>query len=454
MISINPATEKTIGELKEFTEEQIFEIVKKARQSSWKNLDIKEKTRIIQEIIPLIQKNKDKIATLITKETGKPIKQSRHEIDMTISRIQFYVNNVPEYLKPEILYDYEKETNIIRFDPLGIIVVISPWNAPFFLSLVNIIPALLAGNSVIVKPSEYTSFIGLEINNLFEILKEKRFPENTFFTVIGSKDIGRKLVSSDIDMVSFTGSIIGGKSVMKNSADRLHKIILELGGKDPAIVLEDVDIRSTVADIVKAAIMNTGQVCCSIERVYVLERIYDNFVKEVVSNIKQVNIGDPLNENTDMGPFTMELQLNKVIDHVKDAVNKGAKILIGGKRIKRKGYFFEPTVITNVDHSMKIMKEETFGPIIPIMKVYSIEEAVKLANDSLYGLTASVWTRDLEMGKEIAKQINAGTVSINRHGTSKAGCPWGGCKQSGIGRIYSKEGIREFTNIKHVWVIK
>ncbi len=455
IIAINPTTEKVYGDLEEDSEDKINQTINNAKSDySWSKKSINDRVEIIKKLANLLLENKENIARVMANEMGKPLKASRHEIEIAVKRIQDFCRLIPDFIKDEILFEDDKEKNVVVFEPLGIVVVISPWNAPVFVPLASIIPALLCGNNVIWKPSEYSSFTGLELDRLFNILKENDLPKYAFQTIIGSKDVGKKLVESNIDMIALTGSIKAGKEVIRNSAEKMHKFVLELGGKDPTIILKDADIDEAAKAIVKSSTMYTGQVCFAVERVYCHESIYDKFVEKCVEETKKIIIGNPLDENTDIGPFAVKFQMNKVIEHIDDAISKGAKLIYGGEKIFDSGYFMQPGVIINVNHNMKIMKEETFGPITPIMKFSNEEEAIRLANDSIYGLTASIWTKNKKRGEEIAKMIEAGTVEINRHGMSKAGCPWGGYKQSGIGRIYSKEGIREFTNIKHIWVIK
>lgn len=234
----------------------------------------------------------------------------------------------------------------------------------------------------------------------------------------------------------------------------MHRFVLELGGKDPAIILDDANLEIAAKEIVKSGTMYTGQICFGVERVYCLPGIYDKFIEKCVEEIKKIKVGNPLSEETDMGPFSVKFQMEKVVEQIRDALIRGAKLIYGGERLGERGYFISPGIMINVNHKMKIMKEETFGPMIPVMKVSSIEEAITLANDSEYGLTASIWTSDIKKGEEIALKIEAGTLEINRHGMSKPGCPWGGYKMSGFGRIYSRDGTRNLTNVKHIWVVK
>ncbi len=452
---INPSTGEIYGELEEAPDSEIATKVNIAKaDKELRNLAIEKRVEIISILANLLEEKKESIAKVMACEMGKPIKAGKHEIEITKKRILDYCNLVPKFIADEILFDGNAEKNIVVFEPLGAIVVISPWNAPVFVPLAMIIPALLCGNNIIWKPSEYSIFSGLELNKLFDFLKELGFPKNAFQIVMGGKDVGRKLVEGDVNMVALTGSVKAGQEVIKNSAEKMHRFVLELGGKDPAIVLKDADIEAAAKAIVNSSTMYTGQVCFGVERVYCDSSIYEEFSARCVEESLKLVVGDPLDEYTDIGPFAVQFQFEKVLEHIRDALEKGARLLCGGEKVGFNGYFMQPGVMVNVNHNMKIMKDETFGPITPIMPFNNIEDAIKLANDSEYGLTASVWTSDIKKGEEIARRIEAGTVEINRHGMSKAGCPWGGYKKSGMGRIYSKEGIRGFCNTKHVWIVK
>lgn len=450
--SINPATEKVYGRLKETTAKQLKSIVTSARrETTWASFSPQQRAKAVKPLSDILAKHKELLAATMASEIGKPVKAGRHEVEIATKRVADFCHQIPPFLAPEVVAENSQERNVIVYEPRGVAAVISPWNSPIFVSLAGIIPPLLAGNNVIWKPSEYASHAGLA---LAQAISQIKLPPNAFQVVIGSKKIGQKLVESDIDVVSLTGSVAAGKAVAKISGEKLRPVVLELGGKDPAIVLPDADLAKTAHEIVKSATLYAGQVCFGVERVYCQALIFDQFVKLCVKEMQNLRVGDPFDEATDVGPLSVEFQFKKVLSHIREAKRKGAKILTGGKRIGKVGYFIAPTVVTNVNHTMKIMREETFGPVLPIMKIKNEDEAIKLANDSSFGLTASIWTKDVKHGEILGRQIQAGTVEINRHGMSKAGLPWGGYKNSGLGRIYSKEGIHAFTNIKHIWTIK
>ena len=446
IISINPTTEEVLGEIRT-SKEEVNGSVKKARESflSWKKIPYEKKVDLLKKVVDDLNKNKKEFAELITKEMGKPRHEAEAEVKSTLKRIEFFIDKVKEYIKPEEILT-ESGKCILYFEPVGVVGAITPWNFPFSLPTWPIVPSLLIGNTIVFKPSELTTLVGIELIKVFS----KYLPENVLNIVIGGDEIGKALVKSDVDMVSFVGSTAAGKDIMESSADKLHKLVLELGGKDPAIVLEDADLNLATKDITDGALRNCGQVCCSIERVYVAKEIANEFVNKVVKELDRIKAGNGLNPEKGMGPLVSKQQLENFEDHIEDAKQKGAKILFGGNKIEGKGYFYEPTVLTNVNNEMKIMTEETFGPALPIQTVSSKEEAIKLANALPHGLTASVWTKNIKKAEKISRQLEAGTVGINKTGGSLNECPWGGVKQSGIGRALSKYGVREFTNMKVV----
>lgn len=456
IVSINPFTEKVIKEVKETPFEQIPKMVNKAKETLpvWSGLELEKRIEIIKKLIPLLEQSKQKLSKTIHEEVGKPLQKAEDEVEGAVDEIKFFLENAPKTLKEIILNEDTDEKDVLCFDPIGVVAAITPWNYPLSTLVVSTIPSLLAGNAVLFKPSEHTTLIGIEFFNLFKQLDKEGLPKNTVQLIVGGKDRGKALVNQEIDMVIFTGSLKAGKQIMKDSSEKLHKIILELGGKDPAIVLKDSDLEETAKGIVLGATHNTGQVCCSIERVYIQKEIFEPLVKKIVEEAKKVSIDKGNDKNADIGPLIRKFQLKTVQNHIDEAKKKGAKILIGGKRLKGKGYFFPPTVLIDVKDDMKVMREETFGPVIPLVSFDTIEEAIEKANSSNYGLTASIWTNNKEKAVEIAKKLVAGTVIVNGWGGYKMGCPWGGAKQSGLGRINHPEGIREFTNIKHLAIKK
>lgn len=460
--SINPATLEILAEVEATPVEEVFEISRKAQEAFkiWSTVSIDERLKLLKKARNVLYENQDEIARLITLENGKPILESYSmEIFPSLDLFDFHIRNAKRILKPKRVRSqiplFWVKKNYIHFEPLGVVAVISPWNYPLLLPIAPIISALVAGNCVIFKPSEYTNLIGLKI---YEIFKEAGFPEHVMNIVIGAGDVGEALVNSHIDKISFTGSTKTGRIIMQKAGTKPIPVTLELGGKDPMIVFNDVDIDIVSSSAVWGAFVNAGQTCVSVEVCYVQEEIFEKFVDKVVEKTKKLKVGNGLDPDVEIGPISNERQLNIIENQIQDAISKGAKILTGGKRIspkdkngnELKGYFFEPTVLINVDNSMLIMREETFGPVLPIVKFKDEDEVVKMVNVSEYGLSSSVWTRDKRRAKRIVEKIKSGSVLVNEcvvhYGDAKAPC--GGVKSSGFGRVHSEFGLYDMVNIK------
>jgi succinate-semialdehyde dehydrogenase/glutarate-semialdehyde dehydrogenase len=423
--SINPRTEQIIGVIPESTILEVDEKITNAKSAfeSWANLSLHERIGFLEKISQKLEQNKIELIDIICKEVGKPEASAQWEVNDAIKSIHYYMNQIPSLHKVNIKIDEDSFKNtkaFIDYTPYGVIGLITPWNYPCCLSFWTIAPALLSGNTIVYKPSEYSSFVGRMI---YDILDEV-LPHNVFNIVIGSKNIGKYLVESDIDKLFFTGSVNAGHDIVKNIGIKAYS--LELGGKDAFIVCEDADIEMTTGAAAWGAFTNAGQVCTSLERCYVHEDILEKFVDSLIQKVSNLTIGK------DIQPLISNTQLEKVQSHLEDANNKGCTVLIGGKRANMQGYFFEPTILVDVDHSMKIMKEETFGPILPIMTFTNEDEAVDLANDSKYGLSATIWTKDIEKGNELSEKIKVGMAFINEINFSfDGGDYWGGIKESG-----------------------
>lgn len=443
IISINPATEEILGKTPISSPEQVSKAVQHAHiaKSMWQKMPYSEKCSRLKDIASEFRKKKEFLADLITREMGKPLNESLSEVENSIEKIEYFIKNVKKFTKSEKIDKYTR----VYYEPIGVVGIITPWNFPFSLPNWSIPANLLIGNTIVFKPSELTTMVGIELAKIYN----KFLPGYVLNLITGGDDVGKTLVKSDIQMISFVGSKNAGKDIVRNSADTLKKVVLELGGKDPAIVLDDADFSETAKRIVSSSLRNCGQVCCSIERVYVTENVPKSFIEKIVEEVKKVKIGNGF-DNPYIGPMVSKPQLEKFMNHIKDAEDKGAKVIHSGKTIDTTGYFHEPVVLTNVNNTMKIMKEETFGPAIPIEIVKDADEAVIKANSLPYGLTASVWTKDLDKAESIAKKLEAGSVGINTTAASRNDAPWGGVKQSGLGRSLSKHGIREFTEIKVV----
>jgi acyl-CoA reductase-like NAD-dependent aldehyde dehydrogenase len=343
-------------------------------------------------------------------------------------------------------------SSYLVYKPLGVVGIISPWNFPWATPLDEVVMALLAGNAVVLKPSELTPLCALKIG---EIFKQARFPEGLVGIVTGDGSTGAALVEAGVDKVMFTGSVATGKKVAEAAAKHLIPVVLELGGKDPMLVLDDANLENAARAAVWGGFCNAGQACASIERCYVHESIASEFTRRVVDETRKLKLGPPDGDAVDVGSMTNERQLRIVEDHIQDAVEQGARVETGGRRVDYlEGWFHEPTVVTKVDHTMDLMRDETFGPVLPIMTFKTDDEAVRLANDSIYGLTASVFTSDISRGRRLAERIDAGTVMINEvvYTHAIAQTPWGGVKQSGYGRTHGKLGLLELVSAQHIHV--
>jgi len=439
----NPATEE-IRQIVETPLQEIPSIVAESRSAApaWRAVDVKKRAQIVAQIAPILVANADTLANLITLDMGKPLRFAKKEVLSMADKVQYLCEQAPGWLGDEPCGE-----GIIRFDPLGVFAVISPWNYPVYTALTGVVHALLAGNTVIFKPSEYTLSTGIELNKLIRGILE--LAGGVFLSVIGGKEHGKALLQQKVEGVFFTGSTAVGKVIAQEGASTLRRHILELGGMDAAIVLADADIEKSAHEIVRTNARNSGQICCSIKRVYVEDSVYEAFVKAAVVASNQVTYGPPEGE-FDMGPLVGEFQLAKIEAIVDDARKKGAQFLTGGQRPASRGYFYPSTVITGATQEMRLLTEEPFGPLLPIMPISSLSEGITRANDSCYGLTASVWTTNKERGREIAAQLDVGNVTINGHAAGGLGCPWGGAKESGVGRTNTKEGQRQFTNAKYI----
>jgi acyl-CoA reductase-like NAD-dependent aldehyde dehydrogenase len=445
---INPATEDVIAELNEDTKQSLqnkFELLK-AAQRSWQQKPLPERIAIIEKFSALLEENMEKLASVLTSEVGKPLQQSRNEINGGRARIKWLTENSDKYLSDEIMSHQKGMEERISYEPLGVICNISAWNYPYLVGINVFVPALLAGNAVMYKPSEHSSLTGLEIEKL---LKKAGVPENIFHLAIGAGSIGELLLELSFDGYFFTGSYKTGKYIYEKLAQKMIPVQCEMGGKDPLYVADDIeDIKKVAAGTADGAFYNNGQSCCAVERIYVHEKVYDQYIDEFVKEVKSWKAGLPNEEGIYIGPLSRNEQLNLLETQVADALNKGASILTGGKKINDKGYFFEPTVLVNVNHTMAVMKDESFGPVIGIMKVKSDEEAIQLMQDTEYGLTAAVYSADKRKAENILQQINAGTGYWNCCDRVSAALPWSGRKHSGFGLTLSHAGLRVFTKPK------
>jgi len=446
---VNPATGALLADI---PEDGVFAVRRKyerarAAQPAWAATPIAKRVAAIRAFRDRIAAKHETLARTLTQEVGKPIRQSKNELNGLAKRLDFFVAEAARVLRDEKVYadDEEKLEERISHEPLGVVANISAWNYPYFVGSNVFVPALLAGNAVLYKPSEFATLTG---RHIAETLHEAGVPADVFVAVIGSKTTGAALLRQPIDGVFFTGSYATGVKVGAAAGRRMIKVQLELGGKDPVYVCEDVDVKTAAASIADGAFYNTGQSCCSVERIYVHEKIHDAFVSALLAEVKGYKIGDPMDEATYIGPITRAAQLEVLRRQVADAKRKGAKLLTGGDVLKRKGSWFAPTVFVGVDHRMALMKDESFGPIIGIQKVKDDVEAVALMNDTEYGLTAGVYTPDEKRARRILGRVHAGSAYWNCCDRVSPRLPWSGVGHSGIGLTLSTYGIQTFTRPK------
>jgi acyl-CoA reductase-like NAD-dependent aldehyde dehydrogenase len=445
---INPATEEVIREIRDDTRESVREKFSALRENrmGWGRTPLSDRLKILANFSGLLEKNVDGLAAVLTSEVGKPLMQSRNEIGGARSRIKWMLAHAEIYLSDETMTNVPGLMEKIVYEPLGVVCNISAWNYPYLVGVNVFAPALLAGNTVMYKPSEYATLTGLEIEKL---LKESGVPRNVFHIAVGGKATGELLTHLPFDGYFFTGSYKTGKLIYEKVAPRMVPCQCELGGKDPLFVCDDVaDLRGVASATADGAFYNNGQSCCAVERIYVHERIYDGFVEAFVKEVRSWKIGSPVEEGVYIGPLARREQPSFLEKQVEEAKARGAVVAIGGKRLDCKGYYFEPTVLLNVNHDMSVMREESFGPLIGIMKVKDDDEAVRLMQDTEYGLTASVYSADRKRAEGILRNINAGTGYWNCCDRVSAALPWSGRQHSGFGVTLSHAGMRAFTKPK------
>ena len=445
---VNPATQEIITTVSADDQKTIANKLTNLRegQKQWAKVSLSKRVTIIRRFAELLQTNLETCATVLTSEVGKPLQQSKNEVNGACARIGWLTANAEQSLQDEWMVKTGATREKIVYEPLGVVCNISAWNYPYLVGTNVFVPALLAGNAVIYKPSELSTLTGLEIE---KYLHAAGVPENVFQIAVGAKEVGEILLAADLDGYFFTGSYATGKYIYERVSKKMKPCGLELGGKDPLYVTDDVtDISTIAANTADGAFYNNGQSCCSVERIYVHEKVYDAYVAAFVKEVQSYTIGNPLSEGVYIGALTRKEQAAFLANQVQDAVSKGAVILCGGKPIQGAGNYFEPTVLVNVTHEMDVMKEESFGPIIGIMKVTDDATAVTLMNDTQYGLTASVYCNNEERALAIQSQLNAGTVYWNCCDRVSAALPWSGRKHSGFGSTLSLVGLRVFTQPK------
>jgi acyl-CoA reductase-like NAD-dependent aldehyde dehydrogenase len=448
--TINPATGKILATYENSKPEEVSAKVKVAREAfvMWKKLDISERAEYMRRLGRVMRKNREEYARLVTEEMGKPIRQSLAEIEKCAWVCDYYAEHAEAFLRDEVI-PTEFRKSFVSFEPLGVVASIMPWNFPFWQVMRFAVPALTAGNVGLLKHSSVCLGSALKLEQAFI---DAGFPENVFQAVIGDYRAGESLVQSNIDAISVTGSVSTGRRVAELASQDLKKFVLELGGSDPFIVLEDADLNQTAYMATQSRLLNTGQSCIAAKRFIVVKEIADKFTNLFVENTQAEVVGDPLDSKTTVGPLVRDSQRQALAKQVDDAKSRGGRVLIGGRPINRQGFFYEPTIISNVNPHMDVMREEVFGPAAPIIIVNNEEEAIRQANNSEFGLGASIWTNNIERGMRLARQVETGIVSVNEMVKSDPRLPFGGIKKSGIGRELSEFGIKEFVNIKSVVV--
>jgi acyl-CoA reductase-like NAD-dependent aldehyde dehydrogenase len=455
--SLNPATGEVLRELESVGDMEVLTAVARARaaQVAWSEIGVNRRIAVLREFQQRLHENKSQIAATITREAGKPLAEALvTEVLVVLDAARFLIENTYRLLSDEPvphgnLATKFKRGRILR-EPYGVVGIISPWNYPFSIPATESLAALVAGNAVVLKPSEFTSLVALELASLLHVAG---VPDAVFQVVVGDGATGAALIHAPIDKLVFTGSVATGKRIAALAAERLLPVVLELGGKDPMLVLDDADVDVASSAAVWGAFVNAGQTCLSVERCYLHRSLYEPFLKACVEKTRKLKVGAGQDPRTDVGPMIHERQVRMVESQVEDAKAHGARVLEGGIRLRDVGInFYAPTVLADVTHEMRIMREETFGPVLPVSAFDSDAEAVRLANDSEYGLSASIWTRDRARGERLARQIQAGTVLVNDviscFGISEA--PHGGVKASGIGRTHGRFGLEEMVRLKYV----
>jgi succinate-semialdehyde dehydrogenase/glutarate-semialdehyde dehydrogenase len=459
IVSHDPSTGEEIGRTPLLDVDEVAAAVNRAHaaQPAWAKLSYRERARFILRAREIVLAQLEEIAKLISRETGKPASEAiSMEIVPTLDLMHYFAKHTAQLLGRRRIdigqYNLMARSSYIVYKPLGVVGIISPWNFPWATPLDEVVMALMAGNAVVVKPSELTPLTALKIASVF---KQAQLPDGLLEVITGDGSTGAALVEAGVNKIMFTGSVNTGKRVAEAAAKHLTPVVLELGGKDPMIVLEDADLENAARAAIWGAFCNSGQACASIERCYAQESVAEKFIDLVVKETRLLKQDKASTDAIDVGAMTNERQLKIVEDHVGDAVARGAKVRTGGHRLNdSSGWFHQPTIMTGVDHTMKLMREETFGPVLPIMTFKTDDDAIRLANDSIYGLTASVFTRDTSRGRRIAEQIDAGTVMINEvvYTHAVAQTPWGGVKQSGYGRTHGRLGLLELVSAQHIHV--
>jgi acyl-CoA reductase-like NAD-dependent aldehyde dehydrogenase len=449
--SINPATGEELASFDEFTPDQVEEALSRADAAfrEWRERSFAERATPMRKAAEVLRRRKSELARLITLEMGKPIGEAEAEIEKCAWNCEFYAEQAEHFLADERV-ETNAQDSYVAYEPLGVVLAVMPWNFPFWQVIRFAAPAVMAGNAAVLKHASNVPQCALAVEQVF---REAGFPDGLFRTVlVGGAAVERIIEDPRVKAVTLTGSSEVGEKVASAAGRNLKKQVLELGGSDPFIVLKDADLRAAAEMAAKARFQNTGQSCIAAKRFIVEQSVADEFEQLFKEAAGKLKVGDPLDPETRIGPLARADLLDALEEQVEESVRRGARVVLGGKRLDGRGYFFEPTVLTGVDREMPAFRQETFGPVAAVIRAQDEREALELANDSEYGLGASLWTRDLERGRRLARKVESGSVFINGMVASDPRLPFGGVKRSGYGRELSSFGIREFTNIQTIWV--
>lgn len=447
LVSVNPYSDEVIGECEENTKEEILEKIQNAKkvEKEWANLEVEKRIEILKEIYEAFKENSEEIAKLISMEMGKPIVQSEAEVTATFKNVEWNLENAKKYIADEITFEDEKQVQKVLYKPKGLVLAISPFNYPISLCVAIAVQNLIVGNVVISKPDQK---LPLLFKLLEKIVKESKLPKGVWQFVFADREMSSFLANQDIDMICFTGNTKTGEYLYSVAAKKMIPVLMELGGSAPGIVCEDADIDDVISGIFKKKFSNSGQLCHALKRLIVHESIFDEVVEKLKTIVDMQVLGNPLDRETTMGPIVSKKQLDTLIEQFNDAKEKGANVVCGGERFGEKGNFFKPTILTDITSDMKVWKEEVFGPVLPVVSFKTLDEAIELANDTIYGLGGYVFTKDKKAFDKISNELETAMVSCNNLAYSSPYNPFGGVKKSGLGRTRGKWGIQELCNIK------
>ncbi|MBE2256350.1 MAG: aldehyde dehydrogenase [Ignavibacteria bacterium] len=456
-ISYNPADGSEVAEICKATVQDAIDAIKSARDSFdsgvWRNQSREERSRIIKQIVDKINENKDRLMALEIADSGATFKKAFDDVFLSAKNLNGFSKLA--LINPDEVSDISKEgvsQNLIKYEPVGVVAQIVPWNFPLKMIIWKIGPALAAGCSIVIKPATLTPVTALELARLID---QTDLPKGVINFITGSSEVGTELATNpDVDKVAFTGSTEVGRIIMKNASSTLKNLTLECGGKSANIILDDADIDHAVDGAIYAAFYHQGQCCEGGTRLLVQEKIYDEFLSKLKSKVERMVIGDPANKKTDVGPVISKEQFDTVMEYINIAKSEGGEVLTGGERFGDKGYFIKPTVIINAKNEMRHVREEIFGPVVSVIKFSTDDDAIKISNDSIFGLAGAVWSTNEERALKVAGQMRTGTVWINEYHLLSERVPFGGYKQSGVGREFGMEGIKEYMEIKHIHIDK